>query len=114
MKRCLDNINILGVALQLERHTRLAGVRYPSAAVVTTEWVPSSLGKSSACSQGATISARIPVPVPAGALLGWLPRAVLPETEPGAGDGEFDCVVGTLRICARTWASCRSYNHAAC
>ena len=32
-------------------------------------------------------------------------RAVLPEMEPGTGEGECDWVVPTLRIWARTWES---------
>lgn len=38
----------------------------------------------------------------------WPPRAALPVMEPGAGDGEVECVVPTLRIWARTCDSCRS------
>jgi hypothetical protein len=41
-------------------------------------------------------------------------KAVLPDTEPAAGEGELDWTGGTLRICARTWESCLSYSHAAC
>jgi hypothetical protein len=36
------------------------------------------------------------VPFPGG------PKAALPEIDPGAGEGELDCVVPTLRIWART------------
>lgn len=47
-------------------------------------------------------------------LIGCPPNVPLPATDPTPGDGEAECVVPTLRICARTCDNCRSYSHATC